>query len=96
MEFVKNIDVVSEISHHKSRPKLVVSFALESDNYELNAINKLKSKNVDLVIVNKTKHLGKDFNEFSICSANSYKELGTISKKNLAKNLVDKLEELLN
>ena len=96
LEFVKNIDVVSEIAHHKSRPKLVIGFALESDNYEFNAMNKLKDKNIDLVVVNKAKYIGKDFNEFSICSADSYKELGTISKKDLAKNLVDKLEKLLS
>ncbi len=96
LEFVKNIDVVSEIAHHKGRPKLVVGFALESDNYKFNAMNKLKDKNIDLVVVNKAKYIGKDFNEFSICSADSYKELGTISKKDLAKNLVDKLEKLLS
>jgi phosphopantothenoylcysteine decarboxylase / phosphopantothenate---cysteine ligase len=96
LEFVKNIDVVSEIAHHKGRPKLVVGFALESDNYEFNAMNKLKDKNIDLVVVNKAKYIGKDFNEFSICSADSYKELGTISKKDLARNLVDKLEKLLS
>jgi phosphopantothenoylcysteine decarboxylase/phosphopantothenate--cysteine ligase len=96
LEFVKNIDVVSEIAHHKSRPKLVIGFALESDNYEFNAMNKLKDKNIDLVVINKAKYIGKDFNEFSICSTDLYKELGSISKKDLAKNLVDKLEKLLS
>ncbi|WP_236870276.1 hypothetical protein [Candidatus Bandiella numerosa] len=47
------------------------------------------------LVVNKAKYIGKNFNEFSICSAGSYKELGTIAKKDLAKNLVDKLEKLL-
>ena len=95
LEFTKNIDVVSTIANHKNRPKLVVSFALESDNYEVNAKSKLINKNVDLVVVNKAKYLGKDFNEFSMCSTNSYKELGSISKKDLAKDLVDTLEGLL-
>ncbi len=96
LEFIKNIDVISAITHHKDRPKLVVGFALESDNCELNAKNKLRNKNLDLVVVNKTKHLGKDFNEFGMCSTDSYKELGSISKKDMAKNLVDKLEGLLD
>ena len=96
LEFIKNVDVISEITRHKDKPKLVVGFALESDNYELNAKNKLRNKNLDLVVVNESKHLGKDFNEFSICKANSYQELGNISKKELAKILVDKLEGLLN
>ena len=95
LEFIKNIDVISAITHHKDRPKLVIGFALESDNYELNAKNKLRNKNLDLVVVNKTKHLGKDFNEFGMCSTNSYKALGNISKKDMAKNLVDTIESLI-
>jgi phosphopantothenoylcysteine decarboxylase/phosphopantothenate--cysteine ligase len=75
---------------------LVIGFALESDNYELNAKNKLRSKNLDLVVMNKVKHIENDFNEFSICNTDSYKELGSISKRDLAKNLVDELEGLLN
>jgi phosphopantothenoylcysteine synthetase/decarboxylase len=59
-------------------------------------MNKLKDKNIDLVVINKAKYIGKDFNEFSICSTDLYKELGSISKKDLAKNLVDKLEKLLS
>ena len=96
LEFIKNIDVVSTIANHKNRPKLVVGFALESDNYELNAKNKLRNKNLDLVVMNKVKHIEKDFNEFSIFSTDSYKELGSISKRDLAKNLIDKLEDLLD
>ena len=96
LEFTKNIDVVSTIANHKNRPKLVIGFALESDNYELNAKNKLRSKNLDLVVMNKVKHIENDFNEFSICNTDSYKELGSISKRDLAKNLVDELEGLLN
>ncbi|MSO14566.1 bifunctional phosphopantothenoylcysteine decarboxylase/phosphopantothenate--cysteine ligase CoaBC [Rickettsiales endosymbiont of Trichoplax sp. H2] len=96
LEFEPNIDVVSNISNNKDRPKLVIGFALESESHKQNCINKLKSKNLDLIIMNKTKYIGEFSNEFAICSPERYEETGKISKNDLAKLLVEKISIKIN
>ncbi len=96
LEFEPNIDVVSNISNNKDRPKLVIGFALESESHKQNCINKLKSKNLDLIIMNKTKYIGEFSNEFAICSTERYEETGKISKNDLAKLLVEKISIKIN
>jgi len=91
LELEPNIDVLSNISNNKDRPKLVIGFALESENYKQNCINKLKSKNLDLIVMNKAKYIGELNNEFAICSPEIYEETGRISKNYLAKLLVEKI-----
>lgn len=94
LEFEPNIDVITKIAKDKNRPFIVIGFALESDNYEINAKQKLKNKNLDLIILNKAKFIGKNYNEFAICTSDSYEELGKISKKDLAEKLVNKIIEI--
>ena len=49
----KNIDILNYISNHNSmRPKLVIGFAAETENFEKNEIKKLKDKNCDIIIAN--------------------------------------------
>ena len=91
LELEPNIDVLSNISNNKDRPKLVIGFALESENYKQNCSNKLKSKNLDLIVMNKAEYMRKFNNEFAICSPEIYEETGRISKNDLAKLLVEKI-----
>ena len=91
LELEPNIDVISNISNNKDRPKLVIGFALESENHKKNCINKLKSKNLDLIVMNKTKYTREFSNEFAICSSKRYDDVGKISKNDLAKLLVEEI-----
>ncbi len=95
LELQPNIDVVSSIANHENRPSLVIGFACESNDYETNAKTKLKNKNLDLIVMNKTQFMGLNHhNEFAICGQNFYQELGQISKEHLAKILVAKIISL--
>ena len=50
---IKNTDILSYVSKHNSlRPKLTVGFAAETENLDLNANDKLSSKNCDWIIAN--------------------------------------------
>ena len=52
LKLVKNPDILSIISTHKKRPKLVIGFAAETENIIENAIKKLEIKKCDWIIAN--------------------------------------------
>jgi len=52
LELVPTVDVLNALSKSKRRPEVVVGFALETENAVENGRKKLKSKNLDLILVN--------------------------------------------
>ena len=71
LELEKNDDILNYVSKHNLlRPKLVIGFAAETNNIEVNSKNKLLEKNCDWIIANNVlnKSIGfdSDFNEISI------------------------------
>jgi phosphopantothenoylcysteine decarboxylase/phosphopantothenate--cysteine ligase len=67
----KNTDILNYVSKHNSlRPKLVIGFAAETNDIQINAKRKLTEKNCDWIIANdvSNKLIGfdSDFNEVSI------------------------------
>ena len=57
----KNIDILKEISSIKKESQLIVGFALETENEKENAIKKLQSKDLDLIVLNSTRDIGATF-----------------------------------
>ena len=98
----KNVDILNYVSNHNSmRPKLVVGFAAETNNLEMNAIEKLKNKNCDMIIANdvSNKDLGfdSDFNEVTIFYKNHKKEkLFTKNKSLISEEIVERINNQLN
>ena len=71
LDLEKNVDILSYVSNHNSmRPNLVIGFAAETDEIELNAKEKLNNKNCDWIISNdvSNKKIGfdSDYNEVTI------------------------------
>ena len=53
LKLEKNIDILNYVSKHNSlRPKLVIGFAAETNNIQMNAQKKLDKKNCDWIIAN--------------------------------------------
>lgn len=52
IELTETIDILKTIASNKLPHQIIVGFALESDNLELNAKKKLISKNADYIIAN--------------------------------------------
>ena len=98
----KNIDILSHISKHNSlRPKMVIGFAVETNNLNEYARKKLSEKNCDWVIANDvsdpTIGFGSDFNKVSIFYKNmKYEKLPKMKKSLLADNIVKKVISHLN
>ena len=98
----KNVDILNYISNHNSmRPKLVIGFAAETHNLEDNAIEKLKTKNCDIIIANdvSNKRIGfdSDFNEVTIFYKNNKKEKLFLKNKSLISDeIVERVSDKLS
>ena len=99
---IKNTDILSYISKHNSlRPKLTVGFAAETENLDLNAKDKLSSKNCDWIIANNVSdnEIGFDseYNEVKIFYKNNKNEiLHKMNKSLIAENIVERVIKNLN
>jgi phosphopantothenoylcysteine decarboxylase/phosphopantothenate--cysteine ligase len=69
LRLVKNPDVLAWAAAHKNK-QIVVGFALETNNSEENALNKLRSKNLDYIVLNEQQNglsgFGSDTNKITI------------------------------
>ena len=102
ISMIKNTDILSYISKHNSlRPKLTVGFAAETENLDLNAKDKLSSKNCDWIIANNVSDnevgFDSDYNEVKIFYKNNKNEvLHKMNKSLIAENIVERVIKNLN
>ncbi len=97
IEFVKNPDILSEVSDSENKP-FCVGFAAETNQMKTYAIDKLKRKNLDMIVANQVgddKGFEKDDNELSLYwfKENDLQEkiLPFSSKINLARQLIKEI-----
>ena len=94
---LKNPDILETISKSKLRPKLIVGFSAETENIIENAKSKLISKKLDLILANdvsQNKVFGKDTNKVYVLTNNNCEEWSEQSKKSVASNLANKINEI--
>ena len=104
LDLEKNVDILSYVSNHNSmRPNLVIGFAAETDEIELNAKEKLNKKNCDWIISNdvSNKKIGfdSDYNEVTIHYRNQYIKPESLSykkKSEISDEIVDRIIYQLN
>ena len=92
-------DIAAELGKRKN-DKILIGFALESENETLNALEKLKRKNFDFIILNSMNDKGAGFNydtnKITILDNKEQKFEFKIKQKNLvAIDIIDKLEDYL-
>ena len=79
--------------------RLLVGFALETDNETVNAEAKLAKKNFDFIVLNSLREegagFGVDTNRVSLIDRTSREELPLLSKREVAERIIDKIEKLL-
>jgi len=61
LTLVKTVDIAAELGKQKSDKQFVVGFALETDNELTNALQKMKKKNFDLIVLNSMQDAGAGF-----------------------------------
>ena len=98
VEMEKTTDILSELAHRKGS-RVIVGFAAETNNVIENAMVKLKSKNLDMIIANDVScrdiGFGTDKNRVKIISSNgSIEDLPEMEKFDIAHKILDKLAAL--
>ncbi len=92
MELIQNPDIASSLGQSKTPGQIHIGFALETDNEEANAKEKLHKKNFDLIVLNSLKDKGAGFggdtNKVSLITQNNVQKLELKSKTETAKDIV--------
>ena len=93
------VDILKSLSNGKRNGQVVVGFALETENAIDNALKKLKSKNLDAIIVNTpSKNTGfeTDTNQVALIIKNKKPEyFPLMTKRELSLKLLEKLASLI-
>ncbi|MBT4738574.1 MAG: bifunctional phosphopantothenoylcysteine decarboxylase/phosphopantothenate--cysteine ligase CoaBC, partial [Flavobacteriales bacterium] len=97
----KTKDILLEMSSDKKDHQFVVGFALETENEEKNAIKKLQTKNLDMIILNSTKDKGATFgfdtNKISVIEKDlSVTNYDLKEKSEVAKDIVSSIIKKIN
>ena len=95
----KTVDILAEIGNKKNDKQFIVGFALETDNEVENAKDKLKRKNLDMIVLNSLNNNGAGFlhntNKITIIDkANNISDFELKDKSEVAKDVIDKIIEL--
>jgi phosphopantothenoylcysteine decarboxylase/phosphopantothenate--cysteine ligase len=93
LPLVKTVDILKELGKRKKH-QLVVGFALETNNERMFAIDKLKAKNADMIVLNSLKDqkagFGIDTNKITVFDEDgSEYDYPAKSKKEVAEDIVD-------
>jgi len=97
VELKENKDIAAKLGSIKKPNQILVGFALETEKAELNAVKKLKEKNLDFIILNslskQNKCFGEDDNKITIIdNENKKQEFPFKCKKEIAIDIVNELE----
>lgn len=93
-------DILKTLGNKKQSGQILVGFALETNDEEQNAIKKLKSKNLDFIVLNSLNDTGAGFkgdtNKITIIDRDLHTTTyGLKSKDEVARDICDKLIELI-
>lgn len=93
IDLMKTKDILAEAGKRKKKGQILVGFALETNDEERYALDKLEKKNADFIVLNSLKDKGAGFggdtNKISIFGKNGLKkDFPLSSKQNLASEIV--------
>ena len=101
IELKRTKDILAHLGTIKASGQLLVGFALETKNEKAYALQKLETKNADLIILNSLNDegagFGKDTNKITIFDKNKQEfSFPVKSKKEVAKDIVGTIKHLVN
>jgi len=100
VELVKTKDILKTLGAQKKNGQILVGFALEKANEKQYALNKLKMKNADMIVLNSLNDEGAGFgyntNKITIFEKNGNElHYDTKPKQQVAKDIVDRVVNML-
>lgn len=101
LELVRNPDIAATLGSEKRPGQTLVGFALETDDAIAHGSDKLRRKNLDMIVVNsladKGAGFGTDTNLVTIITADGRRTAGTLKPKSaVAADIIDSIETLRN
>lgn len=91
IELRPTADILAAVSAHPQRPKLVVGFALESENQLENAREKLTRKKCDWILANDISAMNSGDNRINLLTPDETLEWPLISKESVGARLAEKI-----
>jgi len=100
IELKKTTDILKTLGKQKQKGQILVGFALETNDEEKNAIDKLQRKNLDFIVLNSLNDEGAGFktdtNKITIIDRKLQKTtFGLKTKNEVAKDICNKVAELI-
>ena len=100
LELKKTKDIAKEMGLRKKDGQFSVGFALETDNEQHNALEKLKKKNFDMIVLNSMQDKGAGFqhdtNKISILDAkNGIVSFDLKTKEEVAIDIINHIEKIV-
>lgn len=96
VELQPNPDILKEIGKIKKENQIVVGFAAESENIVQNAVDKMKRKNIDMIVANPVTVFSKDsYTGYIIFKDGKTYHLEDCSKEEAAYLIIDKITGVL-
>ena len=99
LRLVANPDIAAALGKMKTEKQVMVGFALETNDEEVNAKKKLEKKNLDFIVLNSLQNKGtcfqSDENQISIISKEGQRNYEKKSKQEVAKDIVEELERVI-
>lgn len=101
LELVRNPDIAATLGSEKRPGQTLVGFALETDDALAHGADKLRRKNLDMIVVNsladKGAGFGTDTNLVTIITADGRRTAGSLKPKSaVAADIIDTIETLRN
>lgn len=99
IRLVKNPDIAAALGKEKRDGQILVGFALETNDESANALDKLRRKNLDMIVMNSLRDAGAGFgtdtNKITVfTSDNAVKEYPLKSKREVAGDILDNIVEI--
>ena len=100
LQLEPTVDILKELGAHKNG-KVLVGFAAETENHVRNGMEKLKAKNLDLIVVNSANGpdsaFDSDMNHATLIDASgSTEEIPRVTKRAMADRILDRVVQVLN
>ena len=94
IELKRTRDILKELGQSRRENQFICGFAMETENLIENAVKKLESKNVDMIVANSLKTegagFGTDTNVVTLITKDGKTELPLMSKDEVAMKILDK------
>lgn len=96
IELRRTKDILKELGQSRRENQFICGFAMETENLIENAVKKLESKNVDMIVANSLKTegagFGTDTNVVTLIKKDGKTELPLMSKTDVAMKILDEVE----